>query len=130
MQFNRASQIYKETSLSTMSMREYTMLLLKECLVAVQKYEATPLDEQNEVIGQAQKILFELMAITDQQHEKGSRLFGFYVYMNQCLVDVRIHKNEGKLHLVARYLHDMIVSWEEAGKVTGRAGFLRHDVST
>ncbi len=130
MQFDKVTQIYKKTGLSTMSMREYVILLLKECLVAVQKYESTSPEEQNEVIHQAQKVLFELMSITDQKHEKGSRLFEFYVHLNQCLVDVRIHQNTERLQLVERYLTEMIASWENAKSVTSGVGYGRHDVRT
>lgn len=130
MQFNQVSQIYKETSLSTMSMREYAILLLKECLTAVQKYAKGSLEERNESIHQAQEILFELMAITDHKHVKGKRLLEFYVHMNQCLVDERIHKSEDKLRLVECYIVEMIASWEDVKQVTGRGGYYRHDVRT
>lgn len=128
MDLEKVTKIYKETNLSTMSMVEYALLLLKECLYYVHNYEENEISEQHELISKAQKLLFELMTITDRRTAEGERLFTFYTYVNQCLVEVRINKSEQHLKLVERYLEEMIASWEDTKPVIKRKGYTRQDL--
>lgn len=122
MDLKQVTRIYKETNLSTMSGIEYVLLLLKECLYHVRNYEG------NESVAKAQKILFELMTITDRGVAEGERLFIFYTYVNQCLVEVRLNGSEEHLSLVEQYLLEMIASWEDAKPPIQRIGYTRQDV--
>lgn len=125
MDLKKVTKLYKETNLSTMPMVEYVLLLLNECLFHVRQYEE---NELNESISKAQKLLFELMALTDRRTAEGERLYTFYTYVNQCLVEVRINKSEQHLKLVQHYLEDMIVSWEDTKPVIERKGYQRQDL--
>ena len=125
MDLKKVTKLYQETNLSTMPMVEYVLLLLNECLFHVQQYEE---NELNESISKAQKILFELMALTDRKTAEGERLFTFYTYVNQCLVEVRINKSEEHLKLVQHYLEEMIASWKDTKPVIERKGYRRQDL--
>ena len=128
MDYKKATQIYKETNLATMSMSNYVLLLLKECLVMVRLYGESDVNEQNEHILKAQKIVFELMTITNRKSAEGNRLFTFYMHINQCLIEVRITKSEKYLKKVEEYLLEMINSWESTKPVIENRGYTRQDV--
>lgn len=128
MDLEKVTKIYKETNLSTMSMTEYVLLLLKECLYNVRNYEGSGRSEQNESITKAQKIIFELMTTVDRRTKEGERLFTFYTYVNQCLVEVRLNGSEKHLNLVEQYLLEMLASWEDAKPPIQRIGYTRQDL--
>ena len=128
MDLEKVTKIYKETNLSTMSMIEYVLLLLKECLYNVRNYGESESSERNEPITKAQKIVFELMVTVDRGTSEGERLFTFYKYVNQCLVEVRLNGSEKHLNLVEQYLLSMIASWEDAKPPTQRIGYTQQDL--
>ena len=122
MDLKKVTRLYKETNLSTMSMTKYVLLLTKECLYHVRNYEG------NNSVTKAQKILFELMTVTDRRTTEGERLFTFYTYLNQCLVEVRVNGSKQHLKQVEQYLQEMIASWEDAKPPIQRIGYTRQDL--
>lgn len=128
MQFEKVAKRYKETTLSTMSVLDYTLLLLKECLNAVEK--AVAHDRPRESIALAQEFLFELMGDVDQHHAGGKRLFHFYIYLNQCLVEYQLKHDVTQLQRVADYLIEMIAMWEATKPIGKRYSYKRHDLTT
>src|SRR5690606_34129469 len=69
----KAIQIYKEASASTLSMMEYVLLLLNELQKNIQQcklaIEAGDVDERDRTLQKAQDFLFELMTTTDHEAE-------------------------------------------------------------
>lgn len=106
MKFKKVTRIYKEANLSTMSDIAYVLLLLKKCLHVLKN------NMGNESIEQAQDILFELMMTADRKTVEGERLFTYYVYLNQCLVQFRISPNQAELNRIIRALEELVAAWE------------------
>ncbi len=127
-QFERVANLYKETNLLTMSVVEYTLLLLKECLTAVET--ALENEDNTNNIERAQEVLFELMSVTNQKHVKGRNLFSFYVHVNQMLVEYRIQQDEAQLEKVARYVKEMMAAWEASKPKEKGYSYKRHDLTT
>lgn len=113
MKFKKVTRIYKEANLSTMSDIAYVLLLLKKCLQVLKN------NMGNESIEQAQDILFELMMTADRKTVEGERLFTYYVYLNQCLVQFRISPNQAELNRIIRALEELIAAWESV-RVKGK----------
>lgn len=116
MDLRRATQIYKQTTISTTSATEGVIIILKEiqkklhqCLLAFQQQQ---LDMYHEPLADAQHLLFELMATIDRHTDEGQRLFLFYVYLNQCLVEVQLVKKEARLQEVQAHIETLIEAWE------------------
>lgn len=128
MQFEKVARLYKETNLTTMSVVEYTLLLLKECLTAVELARQSEDNLKN--IECAQEALFELMSGANQNHVRGKRLFNVYVQLNQWLVEYRIQKDVTELEKVARYIKEMIVAWEASKPKEKDYSYKRHDLIT
>ena len=132
MDMKKAMRVYEETNLSTMPMIGYVLLLLNECLYNVQNcgnaVEENEVDQRNESVSKAQKLLFELMTVTDRRTVKGERLFTYYAYLNQCLVEVRINESDEHLIQIEQALLEMIASWEAARPMTRGEGYMGRDI--
>ena len=132
MDLKKAMKVYEETNLSTMPMIGYVLLLLNECLYNVRNcgntVEENEVDQRNESVSKAQKLLFELMAIMDRRTTEGERLFTYYAYLNQCLVEVRINESDEHLKKVEQALLEMIGSWEVARPLTREVGYMGREI--
>ncbi|QTD41170.1 flagellar protein FliS [Sporosarcina sp. Te-1] len=124
MNVNRAMKIYKETHASTIPTMEYIILLLKETIKNIRFcQQAASWDEVQATLSKTQDLLFELMASADRSTEEGERLFTFYVYLNQLIVDVQIQKSTDRLTAVEVFAEQLIEAWEEAQQRTRQRNF-------
>ena len=125
-------KVYEATNLSTMPMIGYVLLLLNECLYNVRKcgnaVEENEIDQRNKSVSKAQKLLFELMIVTDRRTAEGERLFIYYAYLNQCLVEVRINESDQHLKQIESALLEMIASWEAARPITRGEGYTGREI--
>lgn len=113
MRFNEVSKRYKEVNIATLPMMDHLLNLMGNCLERIVICRDTEeIIEQREQLTKMQNNLFELMAITDQSHEEGRRLFNFYIYLNQCLVKFRIDGNFEQLNIVEESLSEMMLAWQ------------------
>ncbi|WP_262173815.1 flagellar export chaperone FliS [Saccharococcus sp. Marseille-Q5394] len=123
----KAIQIYKEASASTLSMMEYVLLLLNELQKNIQQckqaIEAGDTAERNRTLRKAQDFLFELMTTTDHQAERSDRLMAIYLHMNQCLVQTHLTKTTEQLDHLEEMTVQLIASWQVAKQVTRRRNF-------
>src|SRR5690606_35570470 len=123
----KAIQIYKEASASTLSMMEYVLLLLNELQKNIQQckqaIETGNADERNRTLQKAQDFLFELMTTTDHEAERSDRLMTIYLHMNQCLVQTHMTKTDELLGHVEEMTVQLIASWQVAKQVTRRRNF-------
>jgi flagellar protein FliS len=119
----RVANLYKKSNQSTLPTVEYVLLLLKEAVKNINFYRVTretsnPVEESISYLIVAQQLLFELLATVDRDIDAGERLYTFYAYLNQCLVDVRLTDNAAPLELVEEQLLELIDSWEESKQTT------------
>ncbi|MGG0669507.1 flagellar export chaperone FliS [Sporosarcina koreensis] len=123
----KAIQIYKEASASTLSMMEYVLLLLNELQKNIQQckwaIEAGDTDERDRTLQKAQDFLFELMTTTDHEAERSDRLMAIYLHMNQCLVQTHMTKTDELLNHIEEMIVQLIASWQVAKQVTRRRNF-------
>ncbi|MBB4823612.1 flagellin-specific chaperone FliS [Sporosarcina luteola] len=124
MNVNRAIKIYRETHASTIPTMEYIILLLKETTKNIRFcQQATSWEDTQATLLRTQEFLFELMATADRRTEEGERLFTFYVYLNQLIVDVQIQKSTDRLAAVEVFVEQLIEAWEEAQTKTRQQKF-------
>lgn len=123
----KAIQIYKEASASTLSMMEYVLLLLNElqknieqCKLAIKDGNA---EERDRSLKKAQDFIFELMTTTDHEAERSDRLMTVYLHMNQCLVRTHMTKTADLLDHIEDMTVQLIASWQVAKQVTRRRNF-------
>ncbi|WOV88342.1 flagellar protein FliS [Sporosarcina oncorhynchi] len=123
----KAIQIYKEASTSTLSMMEYILLLLNEMHKNIEQCEkafnAQNLPERDRTLRKAQDFLFEIMTTTDQETAYSARLMTIYIHMNQCLVHTQLTKQPDLLNHVGQMLVELIASWQVSKQVTRRRNF-------
>ncbi|WP_432357476.1 flagellar export chaperone FliS [Sporosarcina sp. UB5] len=123
----KAIQIYKEASASTLSMMEYVLLLLTELQKNIeqckQAIEVGDTDERTRTLKKAQDFLFELMTTTDHEADRSDRLTAIYIHMNQCLVQTQLTKTDDLLDHVEEMIVQLIASWQVAKQVTRRINF-------
>ncbi|MCM3636839.1 flagellar protein FliS [Sporosarcina luteola] len=123
----KAIQIYKEASASTLSMMEYVLLLLNELQKNIQQckqaIEVGDTAERNRTLRKAQDFLFELMTTTDHEAERSDRLMVIYLHMNQCLVQTQMTKTDEQLDHLEEMTVQLIASWQVAKQVTRRRNF-------
>lgn len=123
----KAIQIYKEASTSTLSMMEYIILLKSEMLKNIQQCQkAFAMDdraERDRTLRKAQDFLFEIMTTTDQETEHSARLMTLYIHMNQCLVKTQTTKQPNLLNHLEEMLVQLIASWQVSKQVTRRRNF-------
>ena len=123
----KAIQIYKEASTSTLSMMEYILLLLNEMHKNIEQcekaFKAQNLPERDRTLRKAQDFLFEIMTTTDQETAYSARLMSIYIHMNQCLVQTQLTKQPGLLNHVGQLLVELIASWQVSKQVTRRRNF-------
>lgn len=117
------AKLYKKSNQSTIPTVEYVLLLLRETLKNIKQYQVNrevfnPAQEHNIYLITAQQFLFELLATVDRDTEAGERLYTFYAYLNQCLVNVRLTDNISSLGLVEQQLLELIDSWEVSKQTT------------
>lgn len=123
----KAIQIYKEASASTLSMMEYVLLLLNELQKNIQQckraIEVGDTEERDRTRQKAQDFLFELMTTTDHEAERSDRLMAIYLHMNQCLVQTHMTKTDDLLEHIEAMTGQLIASWQVAKQVTRRRNF-------
>ncbi|MBD7985194.1 flagellar protein FliS [Sporosarcina sp. Sa2YVA2] len=123
----KAIQIYKEASTSTLSMMEYIILLLNELHKNIEQCEKAfaqeDIIERDRTIRKAQDILFEIMTTTDQETDHSVRLMTLYIHMNQCLVKTQLTKQPDLLPHIADITVQLIASWQVSKQVTRRRTF-------
>ena len=123
----KAIQIYKKASASTLSMMEYVLILLNELQKNIQHCKsaiaAGDTDERNRTLKKAQDFLFELMTTADHEAERSDRLMVIYLHMNQCLVRTHVTKTDELLNHLEEMTVQMIASWQVAKQVTRRRNF-------
>lgn len=123
----KAIQIYKEASASTLSMMEYVLLLLNELQKNIQQCKqairAGDTDERDRTLQKAQDFLFELMTTTDHEAERSDRLMVIYLHMNQRLVQTHMTKTDVHLDHLEEMTVQLIASWQVAKQVTRRRNF-------
>lgn len=121
MDFRKASKVYQETNLSTIPVIDYVLLLLNEVLRNLDDYlQFDNPEERKEALGKAQELLFELMATVDHKTAEGERLQLYYAYLNQCLIEIRIHDTPEMPEHVMVQIRELIASWEIAKAETRR----------
>lgn len=124
MNLNRAMKIYRETHASTIPTMEYILLLLKGTIKNIRFcQQSNEWEEIQATLSNTQDLLFELMASADRNIEEGERLFTFYVYLNQLLVDVQIQKSTERLTVVEVFAEQLLEAWEEAQQRTRKRNF-------
>ena len=132
MDLKKAMKVYEKTNLSTMPMIGYVLLLLNECLYNVRNCGNAVVEnegaQRNESVSKAQKLLFELMSVTDRRTTEGERLFTYYAYLNQCLVEVRINESDLHLKQIEQALLEMIASWEVARPIDRGEGYTGREI--
>lgn len=120
----KAIEIYKEASTSTLSMMEYVLLLLSEMQKQIQQCKVAidneNLEGRDRTLSKAQDFLFEIMTTTNQETVESERLMTLYIHMNQCLVKTRMTKNVELLPHVEQLVAQLIESWQVAKQVTRR----------
>lgn len=119
----RVANLYKQSNQSTIPTVEYVLLLLRETVKNINLYRVTrdtvnPVEESTTYLTIAQQLLFELLATIDRDTAAGERLYTFYAYLNQCLVEVRLTDNALPLELVEEQLLELIDSWEASKQTT------------
>ncbi len=110
---------------SAVSITDYVLLLLKECLALVRAYSEIDAVEQNELKLKMQKIVFDLMSMTNRKSGERTRLFTFYMHINQCLIEVRLTKSKKHLKKVEAYLLEMLESWQSRKPIIENKGYKR-----
>ncbi|BAQ10160.1 flagellar protein FliS [Sporosarcina sp. FSL W7-1349] len=121
MDFRKVTKVYQETNVSTLPVIDYVLLCLNEVLRNVESYEESDsIEERKEALAKAQTLLFELMATVDHKTAEGERLQVYYAYLNQCLIEIRIHDTPGMREQVSRQIKKLIDSWEIAKAETRR----------
>ncbi|GEN83013.1 hypothetical protein SLU01_13250 [Sporosarcina luteola] len=123
----KAIQIYKEASASTLSMMEYVLLLLGELQKNIQQCNKAIAEgdtaERDRTLKKAQDFLFELMATTDHETEQSGRLMAIYLHMNQSLVQTQMTKTSDLLDHIEEMTVQLITSWQVSKQVTHRRNF-------
>ncbi|MEZ7170396.1 flagellar protein FliS [Sporosarcina sp. OR05] len=124
MEMEKAIQIYKEASTSTLSMMEYVLLLLSEMQKYIQQCQVAIVSMDNEerdrTLSKAQDFLFEIMTTTNQETVESERLMTLYIHMNQCLVKTRMTQSGELLPHIEQLTSQLIESWQIAKQVTRR----------
>ncbi|MDW0112586.1 flagellar protein FliS [Sporosarcina saromensis] len=124
MEMEKAIQIYKEASTSTLSMMEYVLLLLSEMQKYIQQCQvaivSTDNEERDRTLSKAQDFLFEIMTTTNQETVESERLMTLYIHMNQCLVKTRMTQSGELLPHIEQLTAQLIESWQIAKQVTRR----------
>lgn len=124
MEIEKAIQIYKEASTSTLSMMEYVLLLLNEMQKYIQQCQVaianTDNEERDRTLSKAQDFLFEIMTTTNQETVESERLMTLYIHMNQCLVKTRMTQSGELLPHIEQLTAQLIESWQIAKQVTRR----------
>ena len=122
---NRTRNNYLQAQIETASPTRLIVMLyegaIRFCYLGIEAMNAKNLEEQNNHIVRAQRIVGELMGSLNREAggEVAENLMRIYMYMLDRLVDANFEDNPKGIHEVIGLLGELKTSWEEVDRQTG-----------
>lgn len=115
MNYEKATQVYKDINENTITNVEFVLIVLKGIRKSLQKAYALQSDKASykKEIKRIQALLFELMAVSNRRTEEGERLFSLYVYLNQLSLVVEKQYDGQLLMEFEYYFQQMEEAWSD-----------------
>lgn len=108
---------YKQQSVMAASPGELTLMLYEGCLkfLRLGKYhiENNHIQEANNNLIKAQRIILELMGTLDMQYSISEQLMSLYVYLNQEITYANIRKDAGSLVNIIDLVGEICNTWQQ-----------------
>jgi flagellar protein FliS len=121
-------QQYRKAQIETATPAQLILMLydgaIRFCALGKEAMLVRRLEEQNTHLIRAQRILGELMGSLDRElgGELAGNLFSLYLFMYQELVMANLHGKPEPVDRVVSQLTELRDSWQEAERITARAG--------
>ncbi|WP_339194341.1 flagellar export chaperone FliS [Aeribacillus sp. FSL W8-0870] len=114
---NNPYQSYLENSVQTASPGELTLMLYNGCLkflkLAKKAIEEKSIQQKNENLQKAQRIICELMATLNMDIELSKNMYALYEYMNRRLVEANFKNDVTIIEEVEGYVTEFRDTWKE-----------------
>lgn len=112
---------YKQNSVNTASPGELTLMLYNGCLKFLQKGKQALIEkniqEKNNNIQKAQRIIQELMITLNQDYDIAKNMMQMYEYMNRRLIEANVQNSIEILEEVEGYVIEFRDSWKEVIRI-------------
>lgn len=114
-------QQYKQNSVNTAGPGELVLMMydgaLKCCRQACSFIEQKDIQNSNNSIIKAQKIITELMSSLDMNYQVSNNLYSLYSYMNSRLIQANINKDVQTIKEIETMLEELKDAWKEAVRI-------------
>lgn len=112
---------YKQNSVNTASPGELTLMLYNGCLKFLQKGKQALIEkniqEKNNNIQKAQRIIQELMITLNQDYDIAKNMMQMYEYMNRRLIEANVQNSIEILEEVEGYVIEFRDTWKEVIRI-------------
>lgn len=123
----QAHRTYQQNSVSTASPGELTLMLYNGCLKFLNKAKEAihenRINERNENLQKAQKIIQELMVTLNQEYEIAKQMMIMYEYMHYRLIQANIKNDVLMVEEVENLVMEFRDTWKEVIRLNRQKNF-------
>ncbi|AKS39490.1 flagellar biosynthesis protein FliS [Anoxybacillus gonensis] len=123
----QAHRAYQQNSVSTASPGELTLMLYNGCLKFLNKAKEAihenRINERNENLQKAQKIIQELMVTLNQEYEIAKQMMIMYEYMHYRLIQANIKNDVLMVEEVENLVMEFRDTWKEVIRLNRQKNF-------
>lgn len=117
-----AYNAYKQNSIMTATPGELTLMLYNGCLKFIRQARIAMNNQDNDgknmYLQKAQRVISELMATLDQDHDLSRDMMQLYDYIRRCLIDANIKNDLALLDEAEKHVTMFRDTWKQVIEIT------------